>query len=599
MIEIRIHGRGGQGNVVAAYLLAAAAYAEGRHGQAFPNFGAERRGAPVTAFVRIAGEAIRRRSQVRSPAYLIIQDHALLHTPGVLDGLQDGGTILINSTMHGEEISNQLGREVISIPATKLAQEILGRPVPNTALLAAFLALTEMLPLSALDKALQARFRGSVLEKNLELIHRAADLVPKSLWRKEQPSPDDDTQGREPLEGSQAIARAVALCRPAVIAAYPITPQTHIVENISKLVADGALKTEFISVESEFSAASVVLGAAMAGSRAYTASASQGILLMAEVLYNIAGMRVPVVMTCANRAVSSPLSIWNDQQDSMAVRDAGWIQLYCEDNQEAVDTTMQAYKIAEQCELPVMVCMDGFTLTHTLEGIRVPDQATVDAYLPPFSFKRRLDTQRPTSAGTLVSPDFYSEARHSHHAALLKSSEVIIDADREWGEATGRSYQGLLSATVPHHEPAPEARKIGILALGSVVGTLREALACLPQDLPCAEGGLGGHWVKLIKLRAFRPFPVEAIQQACADLTHLIVLERALSPGGGGIVGLEVTAALHELEQAPKVFNYAVGLGGRDVPMEILPQLLASLEEDSNRFRIFDVALERLPPEDQ
>jgi len=593
MIEIRIHGRGGQGNVVAAYLLAAAAYAEGRHGQAFPNFGAERRGAPVTAFVRIAGQAIQRRSQVRSPAYLIIQDHALLHTPGVLDGLQADGTILINSTMHSEELSAQLGRNVITIPATRLAQEILGRPVPNTALLAAFLSLTDILPLSALDKALQVRFRGGVLDKNLELIHRAADMVPKGLWRTEQIAADEDTQGREPLEGSQAIARAVALCRPQVIAAYPITPQTHIVENISKLVADGVLKTEFISVESEFSAASVVLGASMAGVRSYTASASQGIMLMAEVLYNISGMRVPVVMTCANRAISSPLSIWNDQQDSMSVRDAGWIQLYCEDNQEAVDTTVQAYKISEQCELPVMVCMDGFALTHTLEGIRIPDQQTVDSYLPPFVFKRRLDTQHPTSAGTLVSPDFYSEARHSHHIALLNSASNIIAADQEWGETTGRFYGGLLSIS------GAEDATVGILALGSIVGTLREAMQALSPELPYSEGGLNGQRIRLIKLRAFRPFPAQAIQQACIGLTHLIVLERALSPGGGGIVGLEVSACLHEMENAPKLFNYTVGLGGRDVPMEILPQLLESLRDENTRFRIFDVVLDRLPPEDR
>ena len=171
---------------------------------------------------------------------------------------------------------------------------------------------------------------------------------------------------RRALEGSQAVARTVGLCRPGVIAAYPITPQTHIVEQISALVADGELDTELVSVESEFSAASVVLGAAAAGSRAYTASSSQGILLMAEVLYNIAGLRIPLVLSCANRAVGAPLSIWNDQQDSMAVRDAGWIQLYCVDNQQAVDSTVQAFRIAEQTELPVMVCMDGFTLTLSL-----------------------------------------------------------------------------------------------------------------------------------------------------------------------------------------------------------------------------------------
>jgi len=204
------------------------------------------------------------------------------------------------------------------------------------------------------------------------------------------------------LEGSQALAQTVMRCRPQVVAAYPITPQTHIVENIAKLVANGEMQCELVSVESEFSAASLVLGAASAGSRSYTASASQGILLMAEVLYNIAGLRVPLVMTCANRAVSAPLSIWNDQQDSMAVRDAGWIQLYCADNQEAVDTTIQAYRIAEETELPVMVCVDGFTLTHTLEPIDIPDKQSVDDYLPAFQFKRALSTAQPSSVGTLV-----------------------------------------------------------------------------------------------------------------------------------------------------------------------------------------------------
>ncbi|HEW97168.1 MAG: pyruvate ferredoxin oxidoreductase [Candidatus Parabeggiatoa sp. nov. 3] len=386
------------------------------------------------------------------------------------------------------------------------------------------------------------------------------------------------------LEGSQAVAQAVALCRPQVIAAYPITPQTHIVENISKLVADGKLRCEFISVESEFSAASVVLGAALAGSRAYTASASQGILLMAEVLFNIAGMRVPIVMTCANRAVSSPLSIWNDQQDSMAVRDAGWIQLYCADNQEAVDTTIQAYRIAERTELPVMVCMDGFTLTHTLEGIDIPNQKQVDAYLPPYQFSRTLDPRNPISLGTLVGPDFYTEARHSHHQAILNAQAEIVSADQDWLAISGRKTGGLLSVE------GPEQAKTAILAIGSVLGTLRAALRELPPGEP----------VKLIKLRSFRPFPTETLKAACKDLDNVIVLERALSPGSGGIIGLEVLAALSELPTPPRVHNFAAGLGGRDIPLEILPKLLSVLTEpNEGRFKIIDVDLEKLPVEDR
>ena len=355
---------------------------------------------------------------------------------------------------------------------------------------------------------------------------------------------------RQALEGSDAIARAVALCRPAVVAAYPITPQTHIVENISRLVADGEFETELVSVESEFSAASVVLGAAAAGSRAYTASSSQGILLMSEVLYNIAGLRVPVVLTCANRAVSAPLSIWNDHQDSMAVRDSGWIQIHSVDNQEAVDSTIQAFRIAEACELPVMVCMDGFVLTHTLEVIDMPSAEQVDAYLPPYAFSRPLDPRKPISLGALVAPEYFSEVRHSHHAAMVRALDDVVAADREWADVAERSCGGLLRV----HGDA-DAR-VAILAMGSIVGTLKEGMEAYPQRRK----------VKLIALRCFRPFPFEALKEACAGLTDLVVLDRALSPGGGGILAGEVRAALSETGRVPRVHGYAVGLGGRDVP---------------------------------
>lgn len=385
------------------------------------------------------------------------------------------------------------------------------------------------------------------------------------------------------LEGSQAIAQTVALCRPQVVAAYPITPQTHIVENIAKLVADGKMDCELVSVESEFSAASLVLGAASAGSRTYTASASQGILLMSEVLYNIAGLRVPMVLTCANRAISAPLSIWNDQQDSMAVRDAGWIQLYCADNQEAVDTTIQAYRIAEATELPVMVCMDGFTLTHTLEPIDIPEQDMVDSYLPPFNFKRALDPANPTSIGTLVSPDFYSEARHSHHHALLDAADEIIAADNDWKQLSGRSAGGLLSVD------GPDDARIGILTLGSVFGTLSEARDEYTELPP----------TKLIKLRSYRPFPVDALRHACAGLTELIVLERAISPGYGGIVSAEVQMALSGKPDMPRIHSFAVGLGGRDIPLDIYRKLHAAIKVPEPRaFSIIDVEPEKLPVED-
>lgn len=385
----------------------------------------------------------------------------------------------------------------------------------------------------------------------------------------------------EALEGSQAIARAVALCRPGVVAAYPITPQTHIVENISKLVADGRLVTELVSVESEFSAASVVLGAAAAGSRAYTASSSQGILLMAEVLYNISGLRLPVVLTCANRALGAPINIWNDHQDSMAVRDSGWIQLHCADNQEAVDTSIQAFRIAEATELPVMVCMDGFILTHTLETIEMPDQKTVDAYLPPYAFSRTLDPRNPLSIGTLVGPEYFPEIRHVQHKAINDAMETIVEADRLWEQATGRACGGLLTVD------GPAEAKIGVLAMGSVVSTFREAMETMP----------GKKKAKLIKLRSFRPFPAAALMAACEGLTDLVVVDRSLSPGWGGILGGEVKAALADMKKPPRMHNVALGLGGRDVPMEIWPRLL-EVAKEAPGFRILDLEPAKLEPSD-
>ena len=384
---------------------------------------------------------------------------------------------------------------------------------------------------------------------------------------------------REALEGSQAIARAVALCRPQVVAAYPITPQTHIVEGLARLIADGLLAAELVSVESEFSAASVVLGAAAAGSRSYTASASQGILLMSEVLYNISGLRIPVVLTCANRAVSSPVSIWNDHQDSMAVRDSGWIQLYCADNQEAVDTTIQAFRISERTELPVMVCVDGFTLTHTLEPIDLPEAAQVDAFLPPFHFSRTLSSVAPLSQGTLVSPEFFTEMRYLQHRAFDAAEREILETDRDWGHLVGRECGGLL-----HVEGDREA-PVGILAMGSVYGTLKDA----------HQAGLLGRHVRLLRLRSFRPFPAEAIRRACTGLADLLVLDRALSPGSGGIVAHEIRSALYGVPGAPRVANVVVGLGGRNVPDGIFREMLDSLEKNPPAFSFFDLDPRKLP----
>lgn len=390
---------------------------------------------------------------------------------------------------------------------------------------------------------------------------------------------------REALEGSQAIARAVALAKPDVVAAYPITPQTHIVENISKLVADGEMHAEFVSVESEFSAASVVLGAAAAGARAYTASASQGILLMSEVMFNIAGLRVPVVMTIANRAVGGPLSIWNDQSDSMAVRDAGWIQLHCISNQEAVDTTIQAFRISQETELPVAVCMDGFVLTHTMEVIDLPSQDEVDAFLPEYEFARMLDPARPKSMGTLVDPNYFPEVRHSHHAAMGKALAKIEEIDKAYKKVTGRASGGLLTVE------GPKKARVGIIGMGSVVGTMMAGRENYKDEVGDA---------RIIKLRSYRPFPAKALRDAVKGLDKVIVIDRAISPGLGGVLGTEVSAVLSTLDKAPKVYNYALGLGGRDIPETMYRDLLTTIEgKKAPRFAVLDADLDKLPPEDR
>ena len=390
---------------------------------------------------------------------------------------------------------------------------------------------------------------------------------------------------REALEGSQAIARAVALTKPDVVAAYPITPQTHIVENISKLVAEGDLHTEFVSVESEFSAASVVLGAAAAGARAYTASASQGILLMSEVMFNIAGLRIPLVMTIANRAVGGPLNIWNDQSDTMAVRDAGWIQLHCISNQEAVDTTIQAFRIAQETELPVAVNMDGFVLTHTMEVIDMPSQADVDKFLPPFEFARKLDPARPASMGTLVDPNWFPEVRHSHHAALGKALTKIEEIDKLFAKQFGRASGGLLTVE------GDKKSKVAILAMGSVVGTMMAGYEAYKDEAGPA---------RIVKLRSHRPFPAKALRTALKGVEKLVVIDRAITPGLGGVIGTEVSAVLSTMDHAPKVYNYALGLGGRDIQASMYRDLLKAIENPkAPRFAVFDADLEKLPPEDR
>lgn len=378
------------------------------------------------------------------------------------------------------------------------------------------------------------------------------------------------------LEGSRAVAEAVRLCRPQVIAAYPITPQTHIIEHLAQFVADGDLSARFINAESEFGAASIVLGAVASGTRAFTATASQGLLLMTEVLYNIAGMRLPVVMVCANRAVSAPINIFSDHQDSMSVRDAGWIQFYVESNQEAVDTIIQAYRIAEACELPVMVCMDGFFLTHTFEPVEILQQTAVDEFLPPFHFARALDPARPMTLGGGSEPDNYLEYRASQHQAMEQARDVIEAIDADFSNCFARGYGGLVE---PYRV---EGAKTVMVTLGSTMGAARDVVDALREN---------GMAVGALRLRCFRPFPAEALIHCLAGAKRIVVLEKAFSVGAGGIVTGELRAALHQAGMATPVEGVIGGLGGRDLTPAVIEAVFrrAAAGESSATCRFADL----------
>jgi pyruvate ferredoxin oxidoreductase alpha subunit len=369
------------------------------------------------------------------------------------------------------------------------------------------------------------------------------------------------------IEGSMAVAQAVKVCRPHVISAYPITPQTHIVENLSKMVADGELKSEFINVESEFGAASVILGASVTGARAYSTTTSQGLLLMAEVLFNIAGLRLPVTITCANRSVSAPINIWNDHQDAMTVRDSGWIQLYAEDCQEVADMQLQAYKIGENPEisLPVMVNMDGFILTHAFEPVELIDPKIADDFLPPYRPKVYLTTKNPVTFGILAEPAYYMETRYRLQQAIEASKQVIEDVANEFNKVFGRYAGGLVD------KYRLDGAKTAIVAMGSVVGTVREVVDELREK---------GKKVGLLKIRAFRPFPKEAIYDALKEMDNIIIMEKALSLGMGGILLNETKAILYGKEKQPRISGFIVGLGGRDVPNKSIISAIKKAESE-------------------
>ncbi|MCB0403633.1 MAG: hypothetical protein KDD51_02535 [Bdellovibrionales bacterium] len=364
---------------------------------------------------------------------------------------------------------------------------------------------------------------------------------------------------RKQIEGSQAIAAAVQCCRPEVISCYPITPQTHIVETLSAKVKSGELENcEFINVESEFAALSVLIGASAAGARTYTATASQGLLYMAEAVYNASGMGFPIVMTIGNRAIGAPINIWNDHSDSMSMRDAGWVQLYAESNQEAVDLHIQAFRLAESLSLPVMVCVDGFVLTHAFEPVEIPSQAQVDSFLPSFDPVQVLDPENPISMGTMVGPNAFFEVRYLHHEKHLRALERIPTIAREFEKTFGRKAAGLAEGYF--HEDAETI----FVALGSMNGTIKDFV-----DLRRARGEKVG----CIKLVSYRPFPSEVVRSLADSAQRVICVEKHLAPGTCGVVASEVRHALqHSGKQVQAVIG---GIGGRPISLAALDGLWA------------------------
>jgi pyruvate ferredoxin oxidoreductase alpha subunit len=363
---------------------------------------------------------------------------------------------------------------------------------------------------------------------------------------------------RSQVEGSQAVARAVTLCRPGVIAAYPISPQTHIVESLSDRVRTGELAPcEYLMVESEFGAMSACIGASAAGARTYTATSSQGLLFMAEALFNASGLGLPIVMTLANRAIGAPINIWNDHSDAMAMRDSGWIQLYAESNQEAVDLHVQAFRLAETLSVPVMVCMDGFVLTHATEQVDLPEQEQVDAFLPAFVPQQELDPDDPVTIGAMVGPEAFAEVKYLMHAKQVAALDEVPRIAADFREAFGRDSGGLVR---PYRV---EGAETVVVALGSVLGTLQEVVDAL-RDAGVSIGVLG--------ISCFRPWPSQEVRAALAEAERVVVVERAFAVGAGGIVGQNVRDATRDL--TAEVYDVVAGLGGRPVTRDSLNRLL-------------------------
>lgn len=366
------------------------------------------------------------------------------------------------------------------------------------------------------------------------------------------------------VEGSKAVAEVIAACTPQVICAYPISPQTHIVEALDEYVRERLLKgCEFINVESEFSAMSVAIGSSAAGSRVYTATASQGLLFMVEPVYNASGLGLPIVMTVANRAIGSPINIWNDQSDSMSQRDSGWIQLYAQDNQSAADLHILAFRLAEELSLPVMVCMDGFILTHAMEEVEVASREEVAKFLPPFVPRQSLDVNDPVSIGAMVGPEAFTEVKYLGHFKQIKALEVIPELSKDFEKVFKRTaagehdYNGLLT------EYKIDDAEIILVALGSIIGTIKDVVDSEREK---------GIKVGVLGITSFRPFPSDEVLKRLKHGQKIVVVERAFAPGIGGIVSSNIRTALGGIDI--DIRTVVAGLGGRPVTTNTITDII-------------------------
>ncbi len=380
------------------------------------------------------------------------------------------------------------------------------------------------------------------------------------------------------VTGNQAVAYGVILCRVDVVSAYPITPQTTIVEELSELIASGRLKTRFLKVESEHSALAALIGASTGGARCFTATSSHGLAYMHEMLHWACGARLPIVMVNVNRAIGPPWNIWSDQSDSLSQRDTGWIQLYCENNQEVLDTIVQAYRLAEEARLPVMVVLDAFVLSHTSEGVEIPSIEEVDSFLPPFCPDYLLDPEEPKAFSVITTPDYFMEFRFKIQKAMERVPEIARRVDEEFNRHFKRSYGAI-------ERFGKKDAEVVLMTSGTVTSTSRMVIEeMLGKGFP-----VGG-----IKIKRFRPFPAQEIQEAIKGVRKIAVIDRNLSPGVGGIFAQELRAALYLQEEKPQVFGFISGLGGRDITPNLIEEAVQyTMDHDRPKEEILWLGLKR------